>query len=441
MQARYFLVSFFAFNLCFQLLRFPHLILENGGGAFLILFFLVLNLVAFPLLVAEKVLDSKLNRIDFRSLLNVNNSNKKRQFDHLLISLWYGLRVLVLVLFLWFFLYLGSSSLIYLGHFFKSVFALQVSVNDVPNIPQLKGSFLVPALWCAGGFLVSFRWFSGFLQIFTRWVLPFCFLSMLVLFLKVLYLVDNFDGLKLLFYPDFFALKSTSLLSLVGHSMASLFIGFGFYNRLFKEEEDVDTIEIFIRALILAIILAVVVGVMALPMIDQVSETPFGSNWIFEVLPRWVSYGEFGSYYCSLFYLSLSFLSLFVVVVLFKLISENLKLLINLKRGAFLRTAIDVSFFLINTLVIFFLQKNLTGWSGQSLLIMVDDWVFHFLLPLFSLVIIWVMFRYTNRMERLAVFEKQQVFYHNSIFYSIWEKLAFFVVPTVIVAAWLVRLL
>ncbi len=437
MRINYFLVTLFAFCLCVNLLRFPHLILEHGGGAFFILYLLVLNLFAFPMLVAENVIDTKMQRIDIRSLISIKKKGSLGLLDRFFVFSWFGLRVVVLLCFLWFFLYIGSSCLVYLHYFISHSMEWSTPVTDIPNLPELKFSWLTPLLWVVASFIVFLRFYTPFFWFFSRWVIPFAFAILFVLFFKIILLVNDFEGLKLLFYPDFLAISWDSLIASMGQALACLFIGFGFYNKFFKPSEKTDIIEVFVRAILLASFVAVVVGVMALPMIEEVSESPFGSNWIFQVLPRWLSYGYFGNYYGGLFFFSLSLLCFYITVALHVMVSENMKLLFKVKKNPSLRWVLNAFFILSNLLVVYFLQNQLQGWSGQSLLLNIDRVVVQGLLPLFALMMVWVLFRYTSRKERLAVFEKQQIFFHDRFFYGVWEKMTLIVVPTLIALGWL----
>lgn len=440
MQAKSFLLSLLALTFCIHLFRFPHLILQNGGGAFLILFFLMLNALAFPLLIAEKVLDEKLKNIDLRSLISVKKSNSLKVHDRLFIAAWFGLRIVVLVLFLWFFLFIGSSCMIYFFFFVGSSFDWSTPVTDIPNLPNMHLSLLTPGLWVGGAYFVFYRYFKSFYKVFNRLILPALFCVLFFLFLKIILLLNDFEGLKTLLYPDFLAITTDSLLAAVGQSLACLFIGLGFYNKFNDVDKSIDSIELFVRAIMMALIVAIIVGVMALPMIEQVSELPFGSNWIFQILPRWLSYGFYGNYYCGVFFLSLGLLSFFVSVVLHVLISDNTRKMIRLSRGSKSLIFLNVSFVALNAAMILILQNQLHGWSGQSLLLNVDGFVVHWALPFLALMMIWVLNRYTKQSERLAVFEKQQIFFHSRFFYSIWEKFVFFLVPGLIVAGWVLSL-
>ena len=250
--------------------------------------------------------------------------------------------------------------------------------------------------------------------------------------------VKDFEALKILFYPDFSALTRNSLVDLIGHSLVCLFVGFGFYRNMEGRSEDHDPIEIFIHAIIQTLLLALVIGVTALPMIQQVRETAFGSSWVFSILPRWLSYGDFGNYYCSLFFLCIFYLSFHISILITSLVSDNTSLLFPMKQFQKTRFFMNTIFVLLNASLVYYLQNYLQGWSGQSDFLLVDHILIDRMVPVLGLMMVWVVFRYTGKSEQLKVFEHQQVFYHNRVFFNIWRGFSLFVVPVLVVLAWFV---
>jgi NSS family neurotransmitter:Na+ symporter len=438
MASKHFIVSLLAFSSVIHLLRFPYLILENGGGAYLILFFLTLNLVALPLLIAEKVLDNRFNQIDLPNLIRVRKGEGWPWLENFFAYSWFSLRALILIGLLIFFLYLGSSSFVYMLYFFKSLFQPSLEMSDLPHVPELQLSWVGPVVWCLGVFLIWARYFKLTRSFFVDWLLPFSFCSLFVIFLKIIFLVEDFEGLKILFYPDFAALSSRSLLTAIGHSLACLFIGVGLYDSILVGKKSVDSIEVFIRATLLSVSLAIMVGVMALPMIEQVRESPFGVQWLFQILPRWLSYGEFGAYYCGLFFFSLAVLSFYIGLYLLAVAVENIKLIY--RKG--LPPAYRLGFSLFSALfcagMIITLQGRLQGWTGQSFLFDLDRISFDFIFPLLALMMIGLVFRYTRKGERKAVFSEQQIFYHDRYFFLFWENASLPFISFLILLAWFI---
>ncbi len=433
MKSLPFLISVFAFTLIFHLIRFPHLILENGGGAFLILFFLVINLVGLPLLIAEKALDSKLSSMSLMKWVQLFPAPLFPAANKFLWALWWGLRLLILTCLLWFFLYLSGVSLLYLSFFIGFILGFTYNIIDIPSFPNMEMGIWGSILWVAFTFAVFYFAGKGFYNFVQKWILPFSFSIFFLIFMKIILSVNDYDGLKILFYPDFLALNSQSLQLAVGHALICLFVGLGLYQNSFLKNEDKDPIELFIRVVVLNLFLAVLVGVVALPMIEQASEVPVGSRWLFEVLPRWLSYGEFSSYYCLLYFLGLLVLSFYICLILIRLIADNFQRVYSLTSTN--RIITQLFSIIVSGGLIFYLQKRLFGWTGQGLFVEIDSLIVDWLMPLLSLLILWFVWNYVSLQEQRDVFNKQQVFFHSHVFFEFWRKTSFWFVPVIILLA------
>lgn len=437
MSRRHFFTSQMAIILAVQLLRFPHLILEHGGGAFLILFFISLHLVALPLMITETVLDRKLKQYDLYSFISMNQPKKHSVLNRLLVFIWFGLRFITLLFFLWFLFYLGAGSFLQMLYFAKSGFGYSGPITDFSEAPNLRMEPWVAFLWCLVPFLIYLNWKKPFIKLSTHFLLPIVFAIILTLFLRVIFSINDFEGLKTLLYPDFSALKKVSPISVIGHTLVSLFIGMGCYNISVIQKPENDPIQVFIQSIVQALLFALLIGIMAVPMIEQVSETAFGPQWVFEIFPRWLSYGDYGDYYCFLFFLTMTFLSFYLTVLVMHLMSQNVNFLFRKMKYFVVRSVFFLIFVVMNFRVLLWLQKNMEGWWAHSLSLKIDFIIVNGLFPLLSLLMIVVVFKYTREKERMEVFSKQQVFYHNRFFFRNWERIAVLLIPTLIIGAWL----
>lgn len=436
MSRRHFFISQMAVILTVQLLRFPHLILEQGGGAFLILFFITLHLVALPLMITETVMDRKLRQFDLYSFLSMNQNKRHSILNRTLVFTWFSLRFVVLLVFLWYFLYLSGGSFMLMMNYGKSLWGETMSISDLASTPDLQMSPFLLALWVGIPLLVFLKIKRLFLRFSTQWILPICFAVVLALFCRVLFSMNDFEGLKTLLYPDFSALQQVSPISVIGHSLVSLFIGIGCFNISYIQKPENDPIQMFIQSIIQALLLALLVGVMAVPMIEQVSETSYGAKWVFDIFPRWLSYGDFGSYYCVLFFLTMTFIAFYLTVLLLHLMSLNVNFMFRRIRSRSFKGLLIFLFLFINVKVLAWLQKNMEGWWADSLTLKVDFVVVNFLLPVLSLLMTVVVFQYTRERERMEVFAQQQVFFHNRFFFKNWQWIAAGLVPVLILISW-----
>lgn len=440
MNTYLFFVSLCATGLLIHLLRFPHLVLENGGGAFLILFFVLLHFVSFPLLVAERCLDNKLQVMNLKKLKFINQSSVFSWHDKIFVFLWHVFRMLLLFSFFSFFLYLSGMAFLYVYHFAKITIGGGLVVSDLPILPEQQFTIFEAMIWSGLCFVVFYFFKQQFMRLSTRFLLPFFLLALFILFVKILLYVTDTEGFKILLYPDFSSLHWGSLSAAIGHSLICLVIGLGFYNNSLFKRAELDSVEFYINAILQALFIALLTGVMALPMIRQFREIPFGSNWIFATLPRWLSYGEFGSYYTLLFFLAICYIGFHICILLTLLMVRHLRMLMNWKENPVINFIISGLFILLGAFLIVFLQEETKGWSGQSALLRVDRILIEIVFPFFAILLIWIVFRFTTRKERMEVFSHQQMFFHNKYFFAFWEKILFYFIPTLIIVSWLINI-
>jgi neurotransmitter:Na+ symporter, NSS family len=426
-----FIVTTLGMGLLLHLLRFPQLILDNGGGGFLILFFFIINIIGLPLLIAERAMDIKLVDISLKSWLKLFPTRRLQFLSRILWWAWFVSRFLVLTTVLWFFLYISMVSLSHMVHFVGLSLGFIYNIVDIPSFPTMKlslFSILIYLVMFLVYFLIS-RW--PLVVGLQKLLLPFCLAAFFVLFMKVILSVNDYNGLRVLFYPDFVSLNYQSLQSAIGHSLLCLLIGLGFYRQSILNSGERDPIELFIRLIVQNLFLVILVGVMAFPMIEEASEIPIGSRWLFEVMPRWLSYGEFANYYCFLYFFALFFLSFFLCVSFFQTMTSHIKNVYKLPSWA--KLLLSGLFVLLSALILLLLQEGLAGWAGQSLYVFIDNIVVNWVLPVISLLLLLFVFVYLSRSEQREVFNHQQVFFHNQVFFKVWRFMALVIVPFLIV--------
>ncbi len=442
MNPRLFLVSLLSLSFFVHLLRFPHLILENGGGAFFILYFICLHVVAFPVLLAERVLNTTFHQQNFDQFIILKKQNTLLHlFNRSSYYLMNTLRVFFLVTLFLFFLYIGGVSFLYVHFFADFVLGFTQNVTDVVSMPSMQMSMTGAMALSSLCFLVLMFFEKKFVSLSCRYFLPICYAVLIFLFIKVIVSVTDYEGFKILLYPDFSELKLQSLLLAIGHSLMSLLVGLGMYNYRFFYSSPIDHVHLFIKSLAQVLLLSLFIGVMALPMIEEVSETPFGSNWIFEILPRWLAYGEFGYYYCFLFFVALAYMSFYVSLTLLSRLNEMVSRYFN-KRSSVLVQGAFVFIGLVSTsLFLYFSQSHIMGWSGQSLLLKYDFILVNLVLPIIALFILILVFQFSTKKERELIFSQQKVFFHNQVFFTIWQNTAIYLTPFLIVLAFIFYLL
>ena len=435
MEFRTFFVSLLAVNIVIHLLRLPNLILENGGGAFLILFMIVLHIVALPLILSEVSLQRVVRETRFKDLLVFKKASTHTMWvPGVTVGLRF-LQLLMLFLLVVFCVFMTGLSFMYMTHFMGLSFRLKSFVLGGELVPPLNQSLLALVFLFTVAYQVFKRFQKVFLKTATKFILPFCFSIFLVVFVKVLLSINGFQGLKALFYPDFSQLKLDSLLLAIGHALICMFVSLNFFNSSLFVEGKRDPVRVVIHGVIQSIFVALFIGVFAQPMFQQSSETSYGVSWIFSIFPRWLSYSPFGYYYCFLFYFALGSIFFYLSILCLKNTMVPLRSLVKkesrlLEEKLFLAT---MSVVLSGVLILY--QQPLKRWWGKTFFVSLDNIFVNYMLPVLGVGSVWLMFIYTSKKERMALFQKQQVFFHNTYFFKVWEKGAFYFVPSLILIA------
>ena len=436
-----FFASLLAINIVMHLLRLPKLILENGGGAFLILFVITIHIVALPVILAEISLMRSLKKIGFKNLLTFKKaSSRSRWVLPITMSLGY-LQLTMLLLLVIFLLFMVSLTVMHAVYYGRLTLGSSVLVARPDLYPPLGYSIIGVISLILLQYIVVKKYIRRFIRISTRLILPLCFAVFVVVFVKILLSITGYEGLKALFYPDFSQLNRKSLLLSVGHVLVCMFVSLNFFNsRLFIENKR-DPVRVVIHGIIQSMIVALFIGVFALPMVQQTSDISFGASWIFDMLPRWLSYSHYGYYYCFLFYSSMSFILFYLSVICLRNSIFPVKSLVSTSVN-FLET--KIVFFcgiavLAGTLV--FYGQSLRTWWGRSLFVTMDNIYVNWMLPGLACATVWLMFNYTNKKQREELFHKQQVFFHSTYFFRVWEYVAKYVVTGVVVSAIILFLL
>ena len=411
-------------SILFHFWRFPHLVTANGGGAFLILFVLSLFIIGLPLFIAEMALGKK---------VSVHSHPFVRVYNFIQ---WFLSQSFFLYLF-----FVCGLAIIYFFHFLMRMWNAEPLATVFSFYPSLPFRLSV-----AGGLIVLLalslresleQSFEKIIRFFT----PICIIIFTIILFRIFSVGGRWEGLKTLFYPDFFQLTPSALVQAIGHSLVTLFFGVGWLKRMSSQSGEYDLVELGIQACFISIFLGVFSGLMALPMMEQLSETPFGADWLFSILPRWMLYGRFGNYYCSLFFAALALISFFLLRLAAKVSIENLRGYPKFYFGSLYKTFFIANALFAVALSLLIHQKDRAGWFGPRFLFEVDHFFIDILVPLEALLLLGMLFSVTTYGERTGVFAKQKVFYHMEYFYRLWRLSCRWLIPLVILGAWLLTAL
>lgn len=296
-----------------NLWKFPYTAGENGGGAFVLVYLVMVLLVGFTLMMGELVLGR------YTQLSPVGAYRKLKEK-----WAWVGfIGVLASFIILTFYSVIGGWVIKYI------VTALQGGFNTT-DIGVLEGIFAnfignpVEPLVYHGIFMlitliIVMGGISGGIEKASKVLMPGLFIMMIIVMIRALTLDGAMEGVRFLFQPDFSKINGKVIVAAMGQVFFSLSLGMGIiitYGSYLGKDENIPQASFFIPAL--DTILALLAGLTILPAVFALGFSPdSGPGLLFITLPGVFAKMPLGSFFAILFFL----------LVLFAAVTSSISLL------------------------------------------------------------------------------------------------------------------
>ncbi|MCF8304067.1 MAG: sodium-dependent transporter [Bacteroidales bacterium] len=260
--------------------RFPYVVGENGGGAFLLIYLAFIITIGLPVMLSEFTIGRKAQRNAFGSFRKLAPK-----------SYWplVGLMgIIAAFAILAFYSTIAGWTLEYIINSVSNSFA----GNDPEVIfENFKSGTFRPILWQLI-FMIMTAWivFSGVkhgIERYTKILMPFLLLLIIIMCIRSLTLDGAAEGVEFLFRPDFSKISWPVILKALGQAAFSLSIGMGTlitYGSYINKKENLTKTAIQVSAA--DTIIAVLAGVMIFPAVFALGFQPDdGPGLVFVVLP------------------------------------------------------------------------------------------------------------------------------------------------------------
>jgi neurotransmitter:Na+ symporter, NSS family len=215
-----------------SLWRFPYVVADNGGGAFVLLYGVCLLVLGLPLLIGELIL-GKFTR---RSVISATRQvvvQKRSEVAASRLLRWAPkaaqLSVLMCVLILSYYAVICGWVLFFFCQFLMKLFSFH-SVSPDMALASLKGNgalqIALTGVHLVVVALVVLKDVEDGIEKAVGYLIPVFIGIILVLVLRAFELESQSEGLRFFLYPDFSKLKWSSLGAVVGHLCFTLSLGF-----------------------------------------------------------------------------------------------------------------------------------------------------------------------------------------------------------------------
>lgn len=311
-----------------NLWRFPYMVGNNGGAAFIILYLLFVILLCLPIMFSEFVIGRRTQSNAFGAIKKIAPK-----------SGWLSIGVISVVAsicIMSFYSVVGGWTLEYIFKSFSSGFLTSDSTSLANQFSGFSQSSFMPVLmhllFLTLSALIVAAGVKNGIEKYSKILMPILFVLVLLLAIRSLTLDGAGAGVKFLLYPDFSKITGETMLAALGQAFFSLSLGMGCiitYGSYVNRKENLFKISFMSAAADTGF--AIMAGLAVMPAVFAFGISPGqGPSLVFITLPQIFAQMPFGNVISIAFFFILliaaitSAISLLEVVVAY--FTEELKM-------------------------------------------------------------------------------------------------------------------
>lgn len=276
-----------------NLWKFPYMIGQNGGGAFLILFILFTLILGLPLMLSEFIIGGVGKGNSYSAIKKLAPQSSWRFIGFV--------GNINLLLIMSFYSIIAGWSLIYLGHATLNHFdALAAESSHTLFVQMMSSPILMligHTLFCVLTSWIIYRGVQKGLERASKIMMPALFLLLLLIIIVNLFQGGFAQAATFLFTPDFSKITGKVFLDALGQACFSLAAGAGalcIYASYLKDNSGLTRQSLIIVTA--NIIIAILAGLAIFPIVFRHGLSPAaGTSLIFETLPLALGALPFGN--------------------------------------------------------------------------------------------------------------------------------------------------
>ncbi|KMK52404.1 transporter [[Actinobacillus] muris] len=343
--------------------RFPYLVGENGGGAYVALFCIAMIVIGIPMILVENVIGRRMrvNAIDaFGGSANgkkIHRGWKLLGYMGLLGS--FGILAYYMVL--------GGWVLNYIGSLLNGTLDLSRPISVETTASYFNDSIFnspfsiiaYTALFVVVNYFILAKGIVDGIERAVKYLMPLLFLFLIVMVVRNITLPGAMEGIRFYLMPDFSKISGKLFVFVLGQVFFALSLGFGVLitlsSYLDKKENIVKTATI---TGIMNTVIAVLAGFMIFPSLFSFGIAPnSGPTLVFQSLPIVFSNMWGGTVFAVIFFSLLVVAALTTSLTIYEVIITALQEKMHIGR----KTAIAL------TLTTIFVLGNIPSVLGDSL--------------------------------------------------------------------------
>lgn len=426
-----------------NLWRFPYVVGENGGGAFVLLYVFMALTVGLPLLIAELSLGKSTRQSVLMATQKLARTSGRKSFA------WAG-RFSVALSVVVFSYYAVISG--WVLHFFSRFLLELLFPANLPHSPAslallMKNGILQWALASVHVLLTIVVVAKGVQEGLEKWIsyaMPLFVSLVLLLVIRSTSLPSEPEVLRFLFYPDFSKLTYSSIIHAIGHIFFTLSVGFGTlvtFGSYMREEDHVPTAGF--RVTLVDTGISLVAVMLVFPIAFQASNVPLTDPaLLFETLPKFLLEFRGGILFGLLFFSCLYLAALNASIGLMETIVSNLvdsrKKRLNRNKASWIAGAFALTLAMLPSFSSSVFRD--VEIFGKGLMELMDSVLINWILPVIALGLLVSINWGMSEKEKQDQFVAQERFVSFSM-YPYWRRAIRWYAPGLIVLGMILQLL
>ena len=287
-----------------NLWRFPYLVGENGGAAFIIVYILLSFLICLPIFISEFVVGRRSQKNAYAAFRDLSGGSAWR---------WVGLfTVVVPLIVLSYYSVIGGWSVEYLIKSLTFSFTGGDSQGTMSTMFMEFASSTWTPLICHTAFLlvstlIVVVGIKDGIEKFSKIMMPLLFVIVIVIAVYALTLPGAGKGVDYLFNPDFSKINGQSIAAALGQAFFSLSLGFGTIMTYASYVDKKENVLFQSTATAVSdLMFALIAGLAIMPAVFAFGLNPqSGPSLVFETLPYVFGQMPAGGFVAILFFVAL----------------------------------------------------------------------------------------------------------------------------------------
>ncbi len=317
--------------------RFPYILGENGGGAFLLIYLVIVFAIGVPVMMSELVIGRRSQRNPVGAFRMLAPGKPWHLVG--------GMGIVAAFMILAFYTAVAGWTLEYLYQTVIGGFRNQDSAGLAQMFEHFRRDSLRPALW----FIIFMLATSGIvwggvrkgIEKSTKIMMPLLFVLLIIMCIKSLTLPGSGAGMSFLFKPDFSKITGTTVLMALGQAFFSLSIGMGTlitYGSYIPKDNNLATTSVQVS--MIDLLVAVLAGIAIFPAVFAFGISPeSGEALTFVVLPGIFQQMHGGMIFSFAFFFLLAIAAITSTVSVLEVIVAYFSEQLNLSRRTAILTA------------------------------------------------------------------------------------------------------